>query len=221
MGDDERQQSKYFPKRIREKAVVVLFLFFMFFPLLHTRGFTQKILLSQGVVDLNGDVGGTFYIGNFSEFLEDTGAYTAAPFLGFSGDFYLFRYGGIRLSIASTTVIHPESEPVEGILSYQGFGLFVSLFPLPFQGKIYANIGFQQATMLVEAFNSGYYSFGGLLAVPINSFISLTGGVSFRSGFLHSLIIHKYYDHLQENLEDTPFRSVNVSLGFQYRIGDL
>ena len=164
-------------------------------------------------LELQFNAGIGMFPGEFGRHLDSSGAWPWTPVIDGLIVFYPLAKLGIGTQWGSMAVIHPNSEPIEGILRYQS--LFLE-YPHAF-GKITALIhlgaGFQDAGMLLSVYSSGFWNTGLSAKIPLVKDFSFIVRGDYRRSFFKSLLINREYDDWQT---DDNLQSLSLSLGLRY-----
>jgi len=159
------------------------------------------------------DAGGAAFLGDFREHLERSYALTNSPVLEGTLLIYPGDHWGLGLLLGSMTVIHLQSEPIEGIIRYQELLLEYSWGKEPFNAMVYSAVGFQDPGMSLEWYGSGVADLGVRAAVKTKENLALTVTLGYRFSFLRSLLLAEKYDDIDkmDNLS-----SLRLCLGLRY-----
>lgn len=159
------------------------------------------------------DAGYGAFLGNFRDHLQQSGAYSSTPVLEGSLLIYPGEHWGLGMLLGSMTVIHPQSEPIEGIIRYQELLLEYRLDKGAFWGLLYAGAGFQDPGMTLQWYGSGVADFGIRGGYRIKNGLSMTLTLGYRRSFLRSIIIADQYGDIDsmDNLS-----SLRINLGLRY-----
>lgn len=161
------------------------------------------------------DLGYGFYVGSFLDHLNIDGAYTATPTIdGYFSSFFTTNLG-LQLHLGLGSVIHPSSEPMEGVLLYMSLGPFFKWDLNKFYIKTWTSAGYQMPTMSLEWYGSGFFELGTGGGINLNKSNSFFLSCKYRTQFLQSIIIHEKYDSIDKN---DNLSSVTLSIGWITRL---
>ncbi len=166
------------------------------------------------VMEMTMDLGCGFYVGSFYNHLKDDGAYTVTPTLDLYFSSYISSWLGIQFQIGNGSVIHPSSEPIEGVINYMGIGPFFKRDMGEFYLKGWVDAGFQQPTMSLEWYGSGFIEAGANIGFDLSAANSISIGLKYRTQFLQSIIIYSKYDSIDKN---DNLSSITPSVGWVVR----
>lgn len=185
----------------------VLFIVFILYSIVFIFPNEKNSIFSDYIVDFTIDAGCGIYLGEFRSHLDKERAYWATPVLDFYISFFIIKYFGLQIYIGSGSVIHPQSFPIEGTIIYNGIEIFFQYeWDLIFI-KIFSGAGFQHCTMLISYYASGFFELGLSIGTKINKYMSFTGSIKYRRGFLHSLLV-----------EPKNLTSLTFSIGLIFRV---
>ncbi|MBI9099807.1 MAG: hypothetical protein JEY91_15110 [Spirochaetaceae bacterium] len=156
-----------------------------------------------------------FYVGSFLDHLNKDGAYTSTPTLDSYFASYITPFLGFQFQIGCGSVIHPLSEPMEGVILYMGLGPFINLNLKKVYIKTWVDAGFQFPTMSLQWYGSGFLEIGSGFGLNLNKSNSLVLSLKYRTQFLRSIIISKMYDSIDEN---DNLSSITLSFGWSTRL---
>jgi hypothetical protein len=163
------------------------------------------------IMEVTIDLGYGFYVGSFLDHLNRDGAYTATPTLDGYFASYITPFLGLQYQIGCGSVIHPLSEPMEGVILYMSLGPFFKLDLKKVYIKTWADAGFQLPTMSLQWYGSGFFEFGTGFGLNLNKSNSFFVGFKYRTQFLQSIIISRMYDSIDEN---DNLSSITLSFGW-------
>lgn len=165
-------------------------------------------------LELSIDIGCGLYVGSFLDHLQTDGAYTATPILDAYFSTYFTNYLGLQIQIGAGSVIHPLSEPMEGVILYLGVGPFYKLQLDNFFLKVWADFGYQHPTMTLQWYGSGFTEIGLGGGIDIGNKNSLFLSAKYRFQFLQSIIIYQKYASIDKN---DNLSSISITIGWQTR----
>src|SRR4030042_6083149 len=113
------------------------------------------------IVAISFDTGMAVYVGDFYRHLKRDKANVYSPALDIGISLFIIKYMGIQLSLGSGSVIHPESQPIEGTIIYMGIEPFLQYDWKYAFVKMYAGGGFQHTTMSLQWYSSAFFECGG------------------------------------------------------------
>lgn len=151
------------------------------------------------------------FTGEFGSHLDSAGAWPWSPVL--DGLIVLYPAGrmGIGLQWGSMAVIHPQSEPIEGILRYQSLFIEYPFSAGPAQLLYHLGAGFQDAGMLLSVYSSGFWNTGLTAELPFGNGYSFVIRADYRRSFFTSLIIYREYEDWTTN-DNLQSLSLNMGL---------
>jgi len=160
------------------------------------------------------DAGIGTYIGDFRTHLMESQAWLNSPVLEGAVLIYPGQRWGIGILSGSMAVLHPYSEPIEGIIRYQELLVEYRLGEEPFWLSPFAGVGFQDPGMSLQWYGSGVIDAGIRSGWQFKPDLALTATLGFRTSFFRSMIIPKEYNiSYWDNLS-----SLRLSFGLRYRI---
>ena len=154
-----------------------------------------------------------FFTGEFAGHLDQSGAWPWTPVLDARIVLYPCGKAGIGVQTGSMAVIHPRSEPIEGIIRYQGITLEYPAMETPFPVILTGGAGFQDPGMLVSPYGSGFWEAGIIACCPLKPSFSLTFHLFYRSSFFQAVQIDEQYSDWDSN--DT-LQSLSGAVGLRY-----
>ena len=155
--------------------------------------------IDKPVMEIQTDLGMGFYLGSFRAHLSTDGAYTLTPTLDLYLAPYICRHFGFQVYLGGGTVIHPQSEPIEGVIFYYGIGPFFIWDWGRFHIKIFGEAGYQNPNMSLQWYGSGFFEIGGSAGWALTDRSGIRLSLKYKRQFLRSLIIYEQYDSLEEN----------------------
>lgn len=193
---------------LMNRRAIILILFIIPFALS-----AQVMNFDKASLQFQVDVGMGSFLGDFREHLEKSYALTYSPVLEGTLLIYPGDHWGLGLLMGSMTVIHFQSEPIEGIIRYQELMLEYSWGEGPVQAMVYSAVGFQDPGMSLEWYGSGVADLGIRAAAKTKENLALTLTLGYRFSFLRSILLAEKYEDIDQmdNLS-----SLRLCLGLRY-----